>query len=370
MSKNRAWVTYGTDYRQMAYDVLQAAGVAGRIPGKDARVALKPNLVVAAPASNGATTHPELAAGAIEYLRAHGFHHVVIAEGAWVGERTGRAFDACGYTAMAKRYGVTLLDTQRDHSRSFECAGMPLNICGCVGGFDYLINMPVLKGHCQTALTCALKNLKGLIPDSEKRRFHTMGLMRPIAHLSAGIRQDFVLVDAICGDLDFEEGGNPVRRDQVLGFLDPVLCDAYACGMLGHSVAEVPYIGAAEALGVGSADVSSIQLTELSRPGAGLDPRPTRRVQALARHIDASDACSACYGGLIHALHRLGEDGWLNRNGLPGKACIGQGFKGQAGPPGALGIGTCTAAFARAVPGCPPTAARMLEALKDWAGHR
>ena len=362
MGKKQAWVTYGADHRQMARDVLEAAGVAARIPGKDARVALKPNLVVAAPASNGATTHPELAAGAIEYLQAHGFRNIVIAEGAWVGERTGRAFDACGYTNLAKRYGVTLLDTQRDRSRSLACAGMPLNVCDCTSAFDYLINMPVLKGHCQTTLTCALKNLKGLIPDSEKRRFHTMGLMRPIAHLSAGIRQDFVLVDAICGDLDFEEGGNPVRRDQVLGFVDPVLCDAYACGMLGHSTADVPYIGIAEALGVGSADVSALHITELRRPSAGLDPRPTRRVQALARHIDAADACSACYGGLIHALHRLDEQGLLSR--LPGKVCIGQGFKGKSAQ--SLGVGACTAGFARAVPGCPPTAAHMLDALHQW----
>ncbi|MCL2811576.1 MAG: DUF362 domain-containing protein [Clostridia bacterium] len=358
MKKNQAWVTYGDNYTQMAYDIMQAADVAARIPGKNPRVALKPNLVMASPASNGATTHPELAAGVIEYLQAHGFNNIVIAEGAAAGVRTSRAFDICGYEDLAKRYGITLLDTQRDTSRSQNCAGLPLKVCDCVGSFDYLINMPVVKGHCQTTLTCALKNLKGLIPDSEKRRFHTMGLTRPIAHLSAGIRQDFVLVDAICGDLDFEEGGTPVRRDQVLGFWDPVLCDAYACGMLGHSVSDVPYIGLAEGLGVGCADTSSLHITELNRPMAGSDPRPTRRVQALAKHIDGREACSACYGGLIHALHRL------DVHGLPGKVCIGQGFKGQKGD--GLGIGTCTAGFARSLPGCPPTAASMLDALQSW----
>ena len=32
---------------------------------------------------------------------------------------------------------------------------------------DFLINVPVMKGHCQTKITCALKNMKGLIPNSE-----------------------------------------------------------------------------------------------------------------------------------------------------------------------------------------------------------
>ena len=49
-------------------------------------------------------------------------------------------------------------------------AGMELSVCRCVQDFDYLINVPVLKGHCQTRVTCALKNMKGLIPNKEKRR--------------------------------------------------------------------------------------------------------------------------------------------------------------------------------------------------------
>ena len=48
-----------------------------------------------------------------------------------------------------------------------------------------MINLPVLKGHCQTLITCALKNNKGLIPNAEKRRFHTLGAAsshRPSEH--------------------------------------------------------------------------------------------------------------------------------------------------------------------------------------------
>ena len=88
---------------------------------------------------------------------------------------------------------------------------------GCVRGadIDFLINVPVLKGHCQTKITCALKNMKGLIPNTEKRHFHAMGLHEPIAHLNAGLHQDFVVVDNICGDLDFEDGGNPVVMNRI-----------------------------------------------------------------------------------------------------------------------------------------------------------
>lgn len=78
---------------------------------------------------------------------------------------------------------------------------MQLNVCDFPMSLDFLINMPVLKGHCQTTITCALKNNKGLIPNSEKRKFHTMGLHKPIAHLATVVPNDFILVDNICGDL-------------------------------------------------------------------------------------------------------------------------------------------------------------------------
>lgn len=59
--------------------------------------------------------------------------------------------------------------------------------------------------------------MKGLIPNTEKRRFHALGLHKPIAHLNMGIHQDFIVVDNICGDLDFEDGGNPVVMNPYLG---------------------------------------------------------------------------------------------------------------------------------------------------------
>ena len=64
---------------------------------------------------------------------------------------------------------------------------MELEICREAKSLDFLINVPVMKGHCQTKITCALKNMKGLLPNREKRHFHAMGLHKPIAHLAVGL---------------------------------------------------------------------------------------------------------------------------------------------------------------------------------------
>ena len=226
---------------------------------------------------------------------------------------------------------------------------------------DFLINMPVLKGHCQTIVTCALKNYKGIIPNVEKRKFHTMGLHKPIAHLSTVVPEGFILVDNICGDLDFEEGGNPVTMNRVLGFLDPVLCDSYVCDCMGYSVDEIPYIRMAERLGSGSTDTAHANFIYLNedRQGGGKF-KMTRRVQNLARFAQQKDACSACYGSLIYALDRLNDAGLL-RKGLP-PVCIGQGFKGETGE---IGVGQCTCGFQKTLKGCPPKAIDIVKFLEE-----
>jgi uncharacterized protein (DUF362 family) len=354
-------VIYGDKPEVMAFQLAEAAGLAERIGNRHKRVGLKPNLVVSRPASEGATTHPEIVRGLVGYLQQQGFTHLSILEGSWVGERTEDAFRVCGYRKLAADTGVELIDTQQDRSRTYDCRGMQLAICDRALAVDFMINLPVLKGHCQTFLTCALKNTKGLIPNEEKRRFHTLGLHRPIAHLNTRIHSDFILVDGICGDLDFEEGGNPVPAGRMAAAYDPVLIDTWAAAQLGYTVGEIPYLVLAERLGIGTADLSQALIRELS------DPIPTNRkliqpglkVKQLASFIQEDRACSACYAALIFALFRMNEHERLR---LPGPIGIGQGFKGK---PGVLGVGNCTREFALFLGGCPPHALKVRDFLRQ-----
>ncbi|MCD8301186.1 MAG: DUF362 domain-containing protein [Clostridiales bacterium] len=364
MEKNEILRIYGTDHKKMTKTLLAEADLAGEIPGRDTRIGIKPNLLAPTPASYGATTHPEVVAGIIEYLQERDFRNIIITEGSWVGDRTAEAYEYCGYRELCEKYGVEFVDTQKDSAHTVNCAGMKIKVCDVVDRIDFLINVPVLKGHCQTKITCALKNNKGLIPNSEKRRFHSMGLHKPIAHLGAGIRQDFIVIDHICGDLDFEEGGRPVTRNCVMAARDPVLIDAWVCRMLGYSVDEVPYVRLAERLGVGSADTDKARVltldTERGRVAEEpIDPR--HRVLDVMYAVEEVDSCSACYASLIPALDRLKEEGLLDR--LNEKVAIGQGYKGKRGR---LGVGACTAGFDFSIKGCPPTEEEVYRGLRDY----
>lgn len=361
MEKNEIWMIHGTQYKEMTKEILEASALEERIPDKNAKIGIKPNLVSPSDASYGATTHPEIVAGIIEYLQERGYHQIVMMEGSWVGDRTEESVEVCGYNRLSEQYGVPFIDTQKDTYQGYDCAGMELQICGCAKKVDFLINVPVLKGHCQTKITCALKNMKGLIPDKEKRHFHSMGLHAPIAHLAVGIRQDFIVVDNICGDLDFEDGGNPVTMNRIWTAVDPVLCDAYVCHLLHYKKEEVPYITMAEELGAGCGDWENAVIRQCNEALEEITISADRKIVELKDAVEEVESCSACYGYLIPALDRLNQEGLLER--LDTKICIGQGYRQKTG---SLGIGQCTRKFECSLKGCPPTEDQIYRFLKEY----
>ena len=360
MNTNEIYIKNGTQYKEMTKELLTQCNLAAQIFDTDMQIGIKPNLVAPSEASWGATTHPEIVAGIIEYLQERGYKKIAVLEGSWVGDKTTEAYEVCGYCELSEKYQVPFWDMQKDKGIERDCKGVKLNICERVADVNFLINVPVLKGHCQTKITCALKNMKGLIPNTEKRRFHAMGLHKPIAHLNAGIHQDFIVVDNICGDLDFEDGGNPVVMNRVLAGMDPVLMDSYVCEMMHYKTEEVPYIKLAEELGVGSTDLKHARIIYCEDTARKKLPK-SRKVVELQDAVEEVESCSACYGYLIPALEMLKNDGLFEK--LDEKICIGQGFRGKTGN---LGVGACTCRFVNNVKGCPPTENQIYDFLKDY----
>lgn len=354
-------VIYGKDPFSMVRELLESMNPEKEW-NKNALIALKPNLVVSKPSDSGATTSPEVARGVIEHFKEKGFSNLVIMESSWVMDSTEKAFKVCGYENLAREYNIDLFDLKKDKAVKKKGKNLTISLCVKVLEVDYLINLPVLKSHCQTRLTCALKNLKGLIPDREKRRFHDLGLHEPIAELNSLIKTDLIIVDAVIGDLTHEEGGNPVEMGRIIGGTDPVLIDSYAAELIGLEVEEIPYIFMSKQMGIGNLFNKDTVIKEYrmdNYPEITLKPSP--RVKRLAKYIEDGGACSPCYGALIHALSRLEERGSLEK--IPGKLFIGRKFRDIESS--SLGIGLCTAKFNRSVSGCPPKARDIVKYLKE-----
>ena len=175
-----------------------------------------------------------------------------------------------------------------------------------------------------------------------------------------GIRQDFIVVDNICGDLDFEDGGNPVVMNRVLTGRDPVLMDAYVCNLMHYEISDVPYVELAGRLGVGCSELEKADIRACGADTGEQLPKSRKGVE-LADAGEEVESCSACYGYLIPVLDMLKQEGLLEK--LHEKIHIGQGFRGKTGE---LGIGHCTRNFRHHLEGCPPVETEVYKFLKDY----
>ncbi|MCR5832179.1 MAG: DUF362 domain-containing protein [Lachnospiraceae bacterium] len=350
---------YGKDAHIMTKELMRAANVSDSVP-RGAGIALKPNLVCAGTAETGATTHAGVLSGCIEYLQEAGFSDISVIESSWIGGNTQESVKVCGYDEVCRKYNVPFYDLKKDKTKRVDTPLRPMDISARALDADYLIDLPVLKGHCQTRITCALKNLKGCIPDNEKRQFHAEGLFKPIAALASALIPDLVIVDSICGDLYFEEGGNPVHTNRMMLGSDAVQMDAYGCRLMGIDVESVPYIGLAEKWGTGNSTVNPEDIVRLNRPDDSREyPPASGIVKKLVQNVNADSACSACYAALVRALYIADKEGAPIKD----RICIGQGFRDRK--PDGIGIGRCCKNADICVMGCPPTPDAILKQLRS-----
>ena len=348
-------VSYGKDAAKNTHDALAASDISSYLR-QGMSVAIKPNLVVPCPASDGATTHPEIVDGIIRFIKDFGITDIKIIESSWVGDSTKRAFKYCGYSDLAQEHNIPLIDLKSDKTTSLECGGLRIDVCDEALKTDFLINVPVLKAHSQTRMTCCMKNLKGCIPDSEKRRFHTLGLHEPIAVLNLLLKTGYCVVDGICGDLSFEEGGNPVESNRIIAGRNPLTLDSYCAELIGCKPSEIGYISYGEKIGVGEYYSQKTELIELNAQNKPIRiPELGRIAERFTEQIDEAAACSACYASLVFALDKLGNPRFAN------KIHIGQGFIGKSGD--GFGVGNCAGGFEKSVPGCPPKATEIMDML-------
>jgi len=347
-------IIYHNDIVKGTLELLEATNLKNLVK-PHMKVSIKPNLVLAKPASYGATTHSEVVEGIIIYLRKLGISDIEIIESSWIGDNTKRASKACGYGTLCEKYQVPFYDLKDDEICVVDTGAYQIEVCKKAIETDFLINVPVLKAHCQTRLTCNLKNLKGCISDKEKRRFHAFGLDEPIAYLNKAITTHFCVVDGICGDLTFEEGGNPITRNMLLAGEDPLLMDSYCARLIGYNFHEVEYLGIAKDIGIGRVYDERTSVVELRG-----DEKPVQTkansglVKRLAKYVKEDKTCSACYAALISGL---------NQGRKPKDIIhVGQGFIGKSGK---LGCGNCCSKFDNFVPGCPPKAVDVKRFLKE-----
>jgi uncharacterized protein (DUF362 family) len=130
---------------------------------------------------------------------------------------------------------------------------------------DLLINVPIAKDHGSTRLTLGGKNLMGVILD---RGMMHMNLGQRIADLTSLVRPPLTVIDAVRiltangptgGDL-----ADVKQLDTVIASRDIVAADAYATTLFGLTGNDIDYITASADMGLGTMDLSSIDIQEIT----------------------------------------------------------------------------------------------------------
>ena len=350
----------------VAAAVKQAIELAGGLPEDvrtGAKVLLKPNLVeIPYTRTSGAVTHPLLCRAVAGMIMERGAVPL-IADSAGMGSDTEAVITFMGYDEL-RREGFPVLDLKKEKAvrvRNPAATVLPrMSVYRPALKADVLINLPVMKTHDQTEVTLGLKNLKGLLADSSKKKMHRRALFQGIPELAAFFKPSLTILDGIYA----QEGvgpvyGDPVEMDLIIAGRDMVALDTVAGLIMGYQPEEVPVTLLAAGMGLGTADLSEIEIAGL--PWESVQRRFKRSSESeILREIApgnlciGSGTCSGCRNTVISVLVELKARGALSA--LAGRTIVTgtQTEEGFCGEP--LFIGNCSRRrrHKNFVPGCPP----------------
>ncbi|MDP4089178.1 MAG: DUF362 domain-containing protein [Bacillota bacterium] len=330
-------------------------------------VLLKPNFICAADYRTGATTNPNVIFAVADLCREVGAREIIIGEGAAVGNDTDKVFDELGIRERAEKHNCRLVNFHKDEyvyvmnplAKIFKRIRIPRTFMES----NVVINIPVMKTHDALAVTLGLKNMKGLIHTSDKKRFHKWGLAQTVVDLGHLALPELTIVD---GTVALEGMGPVVGEPVGLGLLmasaDTVAADRVSMEIMGFELEEVDYIKLAGEQGLGCTDLDEIKVV-----GEKLETvkRKFKRLsldQELLKEMNinvmACDACSGCNNAINSYLYGLSINGQLGKlkdsTLVYGQNPVIEGEDGRK----IIRLGMCTRNMPNAeglyVPGCPP----------------
>jgi len=303
-----------TEIRAALARVLEPLGGIGAFVKSGQRVLLKPNLLSAKGPERAITTHPNLVEAVAEEVRRAGAVP-------FIGDSPGgairgikRVWANTGMEEMARRAGLELVNFEASGSKGIEFGKYTFYISKSVLDADVIINLPKLKTHSLTLLTCAVKNMFGVMPGFRKGEQHKLypkpaEFAEMLVHLYKLVTPSLNIVDAV---LAMEGNGPSSGRPRMLGLLmageDAVAVDAAAARVVGYPDGFIDTTRMASAMGLGEGNVAALSLVgdgaeeraegfELpSNRAIKLVPRPLARLVAPFVRVKPVIRPSTCTG--------------------------------------------------------------------------
>ena len=372
------------------------------LPSK-ANVFIKPNIVFWTRTTPfpkwGVVTTSRVVEDMVILLKERGIDEITIVEGITTHdpkdrETPGHAFESLGYNVLRKRYGVKTLNVfERAFKKLDLGSGVVLNFNEDILQSDFVVNLPVLKTHAQTIVSLGIKNLKGLIDVSSRKRCHSphpiKNLDYMVARLANKLPPSFTLLDGI---YTTERGpffeGRLRRSNLLIASPDIFSADKVGAKILGYDPSQVPHlVHAAQDFGrpidlsdvevVGEEIQAVASLHEYAFPYTedGTLPKPLEKmgIKGLSYRRYDQTICTYCSGFSTVMLMAI-ANAWRGEPWDEIEILTGKAMKPTPGKKKTVLLGKCMYQANKdnadiremiAVKGCPPDLKEALKALQQ-----
>jgi len=369
--------------------LFDALGGIERFVPRGSSVLVKPNAVKAFPPDRAITTHPSVVSAVLRECARAGPGRMAVGDSSMTRQDTRRSLETSGIADAARSAGVPAIDLKRSPAVRLPVedpvATPYVEVYEEALAFDVVVNVPKLKTNVHTRFSCGIKNMKGLVTDDDKRRFHSINVNLALADLARVVTPDVTVVDAVVALEGFgpSSGGEPRWVGLLLASDDVLALDVAVSRLMGYPPADVRYL--AETMRAQGFDPDSVTVVDVpggrAVPAHRLRPLGLRLPPASAEDLCSShpnvrvsvgDACCGCIGVAALALHRLRPE---VLDGAPElELIVGRGIRGD--PRCSLLVGSCALdwmpasdrrAYRHRVPGCTPSAYDVERAIERWA---
>lgn len=243
--------SYNDSLTRIIRDGLASIGVSdAELRGK--RVLLKPNLVETARGEAHINTNPTMIVAATQVFRDAGAAEIFVAEGQGHRRDSILVLEESGMDSALQDARLDFVDLNHDECFKTSNAGRwskleSLYLPASLLQVDFIVSMPKLKTHHWAGVTCAMKNLFGVMPGVvygwPKNVLHYAGISESILDINATVQPHLAIVDAIVAmEGDGPIMGTPKQLGAIIMGRNLPAVDATCVRLMGLNPSGVTYL--------------------------------------------------------------------------------------------------------------------------------
>ncbi|MFC1671429.1 DUF362 domain-containing protein, partial [Spirochaetota bacterium] len=243
-------------YKENDNSVSKAVELSGAFNGLSGneKVLIKPNIVMWTKSGVfpkwGVITTSTVIEEIVKTLMDYGIKHITIGEGimgptSGQSEVPGLAYENLGYNKLKERYGVRLIDFfDSPYEEVHIDNGIKLKVNRDTLNSDFIVNVPVLKTHAQAKVSLGIKNIKGTLDISSRKKCHSPDHDKDLNYMISqlhGILPPWCTI--IDGIYSLERGpapnGRARRTNLIIASSDFLSADLVGARLLGYNPSDV-----------------------------------------------------------------------------------------------------------------------------------